>query len=670
MPLDTPDQPNAFNPLAIQPAEVTLLRQAQRSTVANIRESYHGRYDSFAETIQNAVDAISRRWAEWGGPGSEVPDGDVAERPQVRITIDFTANRVRVADNGSGMEEDQLREALIPNVSDKVGDDSQRGHKGVGTTYLAYGHNILEVETKTPTGVRGYRMLDGLTWARTTPVAEPPLFTPSPPTDSLTDFGRGTTFTVGFGEGTNYGNLGGTGTFYNSLDLWSVIFRTFTAAGFIDLADSPPPWAKELSISLELLGSPAAGVGSIPFKFAYPHEDLPEAEVAELQFLQNTPNAANRYKLLYLKRDYGSLVQLLQPELTALQQEDEEFHQYILESLDSGEVSAYASLGWTNTLYETNWKAAIGQPDAQRLTGINVRGGVLVASVGMPIGETLPHRENYRVLKPEDRRRYFLLVHFNDSYRPDVGRKTIPRDWEPFVGWLEASLLRLLKQYGSRLQVSNDDATHNAASYAQAQQQLQDAQSKLTALAAGAGEVALDGTIPARAPVVEAEVLSLFVSLLSQGYLSGYEILAIPGNETRFDALFNVRMDTPAESLDGLDAKLGVSETMFLNGQFLRTNQWLEVKLRLGSLLDEFGLSDGEPNKKYYELMHLAVCWQANLPPGIAGYSLDPITPETQSARNFPGSTHFLKKDESPHTIEVIELKTLVATIVDSIGLA
>src|SRR3712207_8910582 len=58
------------------------------------------------------------------------------------------------------------------------------------------------------------------------------------------------------------------------------------------------------------------------------------------------------------------------------------------------------------------------------------QGGVLTASVHMPIGQVGDH---LNLLKPEVRRRYFLLVHFNRKYSPDLGRKTIPSEIEPLV---------------------------------------------------------------------------------------------------------------------------------------------------------------------------------------------------------------------------------------------
>ncbi|HUP86883.1 MAG TPA: ATP-binding protein [Acidimicrobiales bacterium] len=659
---------DSFNPLdARRLDDEELVRQLQQSTVSNIRDSYHGRFDSFAEAIQNAVDAVHKRWAEWGGPGTPVPGGADEERPQIRVVIECGTQHVQIIDNGIGMEDEVLRDALVPNVTLKRGDPDQRGHKGVGTTYLTYGHDLFEVETKTASGTRGYRLIEGLTWVKSDPPGPPPEFEAIEATAALDDLGSGTSVRMRFGEGTNYGSL--SNVFYNSTKLWKLVLQTYTAIGQVSLrpaGSAPTPWEAAMSVSIELSGAAGAGVDTVPFEFHYPHIGFDAADVAELQLLQNNPGGTAKYKLIYLSRDHAGLMQLLHPELTKLAIEDEELHQHVVEGLQRGEIAAYASLGYKNTLYEELWKRNIGNETAGRITAMNVKGGVLVASVGMPIGETLSHLQLSLVLKPEERRRFFVLLHFNGSYRPDIGRKTIPRDQELIIGWLEAAIIRVLRPYANRLQITNEDATHNAASFAQAQQQLQQAQDQLSNHHQAEPAIPLAGLHPARRARSETEVVAQFASILSHEHLSGYEIVALPGNETRYDGLVNVRADTPAEQLAGVPAVTGISGDMFVEGQFVRTRQWLEFKLNLHDLVDEFDLEDGAPNKKYFQQVNLAVCWSAA---GAAGhYDLIDCDDTNWKTRNFPGVTHFLRKDGSEHRVEVIALEVLIPKLVEALA--
>lgn len=663
----------SFNPLVTTLAD-ELVKDAQQSTVSNIRESYHGRMDSFAEAIQNAVDALEKRWATWPGPGEPGLDGNVDERPQIRVIIDCATNLVDVIDNGIGMEEAELRQALVPNVTFKKSDSTQRGQKGVGTTYLTYGHNLFAIATKTPTGTHAYELRDGLKWSQTSPTPDFPVFKPSPPLGHLADYGRGSAVRMQFGHGTNYGNL--TGTFFNRPELWDFQLRSFTAIGLIRLgltgAGDVPPWVAYTEITVDLRNTPGAGIRTLPFEFPYPHKALPQQDVAELQSLQNNPQTSNKYKLVYFSRSHAELLQLLQPELERLKEESERadadtaeagIYEKVLDALKAGEIAAYASLAYTNRLYEDSFKQRINQPAAQRLPSINVKGGVLIASQHMVIGEVLSHLENYRTLRPEQRPRYFLMLHFNQSYRPDIGRKTIPQDKETVVGWLEAAIIRVLGNWALRLQVTNDDSTHNAGSFAQAQQILQQDTDAIINQNAGAPQLTLSGLVIARSARTEQEVVIQFVNLVSHGHLPGYKIQGVPGNQSRYDALFDVRLTTPAEELTGPPADFGIASNNFSNGEHLRSKKWLEFKLQLSSLIDEFKLSDGQPNKKYFEQVDLVVCGTATLPPGTADYELIPIGGSSRGVRNYPGSTHQLKKHGAEHAVEVVALSDLIASL-------
>ena len=129
----------SFDPLAAKydgNEEVVIL--ALKREIRNILNSYVGWYDPFCELIQNALDAIDKRQEE-----------DNKFIPQVHILIDLSKNLISVTDNGIGFKEAEYKKFLAPNFSFKVG-GTTRGHKGVGTTYLAYGFNYIQIATKTP----------------------------------------------------------------------------------------------------------------------------------------------------------------------------------------------------------------------------------------------------------------------------------------------------------------------------------------------------------------------------------------------------------------------------------------------------------------------------------------------------------------------------------------
>ena len=163
-----------------------VINATRKREVKNILKSYTGWFDPFSELIQNALDALEARAA-----------GDDDFTPTLWIRIDLKDKSLSVTDNGIGFSEDEFRNFLSPNVSFKS--QKNRGNKGVGATYLAYGFNFLQVGTKTP----DYEFIGTLTNGREW--VEPENSTGSRPTvkqedkalhSPFTEIDRGATFTL------------------------------------------------------------------------------------------------------------------------------------------------------------------------------------------------------------------------------------------------------------------------------------------------------------------------------------------------------------------------------------------------------------------------------------------------------------------------------------------
>ena len=93
---------DGFDPLATDYAaseNESLLNEANRRIVQNILKSYTGYYDLFSETIQNALDAMEAKQKILGLD---------AYTPKLWITIDIASEKVRVVDNGTGMNLEQF----------------------------------------------------------------------------------------------------------------------------------------------------------------------------------------------------------------------------------------------------------------------------------------------------------------------------------------------------------------------------------------------------------------------------------------------------------------------------------------------------------------------------------------------------------------------------------
>ncbi|MFM6205403.1 hypothetical protein [Planktothrix sp.] len=67
-----------------------------------------------------------------------------------------------VTDNGIGLDQEQFKSFLAPFFSFKS--EKNRGHKGVGATYLAYGFNYIQLCTKTDSFTAVGKMVGARNW--------------------------------------------------------------------------------------------------------------------------------------------------------------------------------------------------------------------------------------------------------------------------------------------------------------------------------------------------------------------------------------------------------------------------------------------------------------------------------------------------------------------------
>jgi hypothetical protein len=416
--------PDGLNPLArsITSDEARLaLVQAQ---VRSVLDSYHGRLDAFAEALQNAVDALEARWSEWVPEETDDLSAEDA-RPRLTVALNFDENFVEVIDNGVGIAPAKVEELLEPFGSDKRG-LGKRGHKGVGTTFLAYGHPKFELHTKHEfsDGPIAYAIEGGRAWA-TQPFGKivPPTYKRiSGIHPRLSKIESGTCVRIYFDGSTPIRDL--SAILHNSPIMWGYVLRASTAIGRVSMGSVPTPkWIESIAISV----AHRDGTEVVPFEFPWPHLSLKKGDSAELQWLQNNPGTTRQYKLVYARKSHAQLKVLLQDSLTQAENSDNPELVAIAKDFLKYEAGVYASLAYKNTFYEDAFRTQIKKPNAERLSiPYGVGGGVSVGSVSMPMSVLMSHR--VETMQPQTRRRYFLLVDLNSNFSPDIGRKTVPQD--------------------------------------------------------------------------------------------------------------------------------------------------------------------------------------------------------------------------------------------------
>jgi hypothetical protein len=632
----------------------------QQSQVRSVIDSYHGRIDVFAEATQNSIDAVEKRWSTWPGPEGEQETLDSI--PRVRIILDFDTNSIEVIDNGTGIDAAQLEDLLEPFMTDKrTSDVPLRGHKGVGTTFLAYGHPKFEIHTKTKDMQEavGYSLEGGRAWATNPTPTEPPDFVRvSSVHPALGKYESGTYVKIGLDQTTNLKSL--SGVIHNTPLMWSTILRSNTAVGYVSINEAKndrPKWMQHIKITVEHPDGPQVA----NFEFPYPHLPISAESRRELQSLQNSPESSKReYELIYVERKHEELKNtLLKKELGELENREEESARSVLAAFNRYKVSIYASLAHKNTFYEEQFNTLIKTPDAKKFSlSPGVGGGVMVASMGMPMGGIQSHL--FEKMQPQYRRRYFLLVHFNEHYSPDIGRKTIPQEVEDLVTWLESELLGLLGKYQKRLLRDRaEDTRPKGATLNTAAEELKEMVQKIVDIENFKYELNYDGLILQRSPNWEAEVVATFLDIVSKNKIPGYTIRAIPGTESRYDALFDYALTT--EQQTNVPESLRVSPHQLGTGIHL-TAQWLEFKKDINSFISDLEEEGGSPAKKYFNHVNLLVTWTvSDITSEI--YSVTPINASNLNERVFVGTTHYLETDNNDHRVEVMCLQEVIQTL-------
>lgn len=621
------------------------VEDANKRVVLNILKSYAGYFDVFSEPIQNALDAVSGR----------VNDKKLDYDPTIWIEINLREKFIRVVDNGVGMSEREFKFCLCPNISFKRG-SGQRGNKGVGATFLAYGFSQLEMHSRDRDGDElAARLRNGRSWANDNSgsIPRPTLEEMEYSIPELRDGSSGTSVKIILGGATgerpkDLGWLGAT-----TADQWFDILRIKSPLGgiYIKAASFKP------RIFLKVIAQDGAESNkeSRSAEYLYPHElpvvnkvqDLSSINKAQQKidgdFATQRARLGNEFKRLdciYEIWDKSSILAEDSPFYDIAQ--DDQYRELI----ERHSITVYGAFLCSAKL----WTKYLDEHLKVRRTAKIVHGGLQLACDQMvqgdlyviPLTSAIGYQANAHI-----------IVHFSDG-NPDMGRKVFQPELKTLADAFGVRAVTTFKKYLALLRsdVGAGQAAPTKALWDWKTAQVKFRDSNGLAFNFGGRELSL-----VSAPQQEQDVVALFHELLGHGALHGYRILATSSHD-RYDSLFVTYNDRQRDSFSD-SIPLGVSVSSIFGQE--SEPKVLEYKYDFEDLVDDFS-----KDVKSSQDIALAVAWRADKSEYGNLYLKSLLIGDEGADRMHFGATHQAYYDGHPNmAFEIIVLRDLLAFIQD-----
>lgn len=395
-----------FDPLeAKQTTNTDVAINAVKREINNILDSYVGWFDPFCELIQNSLDAVEEREKE----------EENGYRPQIFIRINLLENKLTISDNGIGLDEAKFKQFLAPSFSFKSKKKGNRGHKGVGATYLAYGFDYMRISTKTPNFTSSGKIENARKWLGDENPAGNPLIAPDTTNEIDINFdalSRGVSITLGFNKNTYPSKLDWIGA--DSAEVWYKMLAIKTGLGAI-VAN------KGVDIKIEVIDTSSIKTvfQQLGTEYFWPHKlNLKSANYFKIKEKEDELFAkkGRKFKMpsefANLDCFYGFLKK---EEISAfINLTDEE-----KENVEKFEPTIYFSYLYSAKVWNT-FNEDLNIRKNYRI----LHGGIQLAADNMPQGEIIP----IPLQRGTDRQnRVHLVIHFNNA-TADLGRKGFHKD--------------------------------------------------------------------------------------------------------------------------------------------------------------------------------------------------------------------------------------------------
>ena len=600
--------------------------------IRNILKSYTGWFDPLAELIQNAIDAVEHR-----------KQREKNYQPNIWIKIDLKEGLVCVTDNGVGFKEDEFRTFLAPNVSFKKHND--RGNKGVGATYLAYGFNFLQIGTKNPDFSLIGTIKDGREWVEDEEgiIIRPRIQEDKPIHEAFDDVDRGSSVVLKLvGEYIRPKDLKWVGA--NNAEQWRVVLHLKTALGGIYLNNSPIPLMCSLTVIDE-----AGNTTNLEYstcEYVYPHtvfsackkmDDVIKTQEGLLaKGKDGTKLPQNYYKLngLYNSWTYKNIISApstLRGDWSTKEKQLAERYK----------ISIYGFFGYSVRLWNKYNDEIVGLRKGARI----LRGGIQLATNCMPQGELIPIPLTRNI---GYQNQTHVIVQF-DQAEPDLGRKGFQPELTELAQHIGISVVNSLSAW-KRLLQKDTGAPPNITEIKQIHDWVveQEEHEKNYPLIISRKDLFLPTKEPSitSIPTSEQDVIALFNQLLAGGVIRGLKLMATSQHQ-QYDGILRLCLSKPFANhlYDKEKNPLGLDPTN-VNGEYLGSPQIIEYKFSFDGLVNEIESED--KREKHVELI---VAWEM----GESWKTRYEITPLLYFGniqhRYFHGGTHIVRDSTSGEAV-------------------
>jgi hypothetical protein len=620
-----------FDPLSSLSAEVAALAVKQR--VRNIIRSYHHAADVLMEPIQNAVDEVTNCGAAVG---------------KIRVLLDLDTGRIEVLDNGSGMTLDEARRFIAPDQGDKAelfSGGKVRGHKGVGLTFLAYGFNQFELESRTEDEHFRIRLSGARSWVEdnTSGLEDAPTavieMDPAEPRVEST----GVSLLIQVGPQTQPSSLGHA---FASAEYAETVLRSQTAIGIVPPWD-PPVDGLELEVELEYRRNSRSSTRRITPEYLFPHAELEQARMRILDlaaYREQHPNATE--PPASLRKKHHSCHWTIRPtELQSYVAEDDpevfETRDELLAKIDQLGVHVYGLFAFSAEYRDTvaeQWSVPGNR--STHYPGFRIATDSMISSWRRE--PSLSHRGFYVD-------RVWLVYHFR-QVEPDMGRKDFPPEVLEIVNATEEGFTNALTQQSLPFLKPAPKARRKRAG---TEEPLQKATRRLDESPMVPGHLpGLDIVNPRTLPEEEQDVVVLFSTLVGARILGHLQVVYLSGHDD-YDGWFQVTPDRVCEALNA--ALPGAPD---LPERALRGV--IEFKLRGSDLIDDI-----VNETKEWSDINLLICWELGANPRtLGGDQIQFVEAEAPDERRYAGVTHVATlQSKGDASVAVVELASLLSAL-------